>query len=149
EADEHGLDRRRTVVLGRELGRVVALERELAAMVLLGAEAEEPRHRALAVRAAHPLVRGAPRELGGFRRGAQQLAGAEQERDVHAVVDGRSGVAHVLNLRIGSRTPPHRRSADSKSLQYRSAFDSYRRIRDLAGLVYIRSMRLLVIGGTS
>jgi hypothetical protein len=63
QARQHHLDWRRPVVLRRENLGMVCLERELAAVLLLLAEPEEPFHGGLAVRAFHPLILGPPREL--------------------------------------------------------------------------------------
>ena len=68
------------------------------AMLVLLAEAGEPVDGRAAVRAVHPLAGRPPRELGGLRRVAERLAGAEQCLGVDAVVDGGVGDGHGVFL---------------------------------------------------
>ena len=85
--DEHQLDRRRALVLrGEDLG-MVGVEREfrLVAM-LLAPRPKKPFDGGTAVRAVHPFAARAPLESRGLRGLGQRLAGAEQRRDVDAVV---------------------------------------------------------------
>src|SRR6202035_1129203 len=64
---------------------VVDVELIGGAVPLLAAEAGEPGHGGLAVRAGAPGAAGPPGELGGFWRGGQRVAGVEQGLHVHAV----------------------------------------------------------------
>jgi hypothetical protein len=74
---------------------VVGVEAERLPVLLLLAEAEEALDRRVAVCPVLPGVRGAPLELGRFRRGAQRLAGGEQGFDVDPVVHGGAGDRHT------------------------------------------------------
>ena len=94
EADEHELDGRGAVVLGREALGVVDVEAEGAAVLLLGAEPAEALDGAVAVGAPLPGATRPPLELGGIGRTGQGVAGIEQGLDVHAVVDGAVGHGH-------------------------------------------------------
>src|SRR5690606_31465999 len=95
ERDEHVLDRRRAVVLGRENLRMVRVVAERGPVRLLRAEPEEAVHDGTAVRAANPFARRAPleaRRLGCFR---ESLPCAEQRFDVDAVIGLDCGDVHV------------------------------------------------------
>ena len=105
QAHEQELDGRRRQVLGREDLRMVGLVAEDRLVVVIGAEAAVLLDRRLAVRAAQPLVRRPPGELGGLRRVGQGVAGVEQRCDVDSVVRCRLGRAHHRLLIEGWRGP--------------------------------------------
>ncbi len=77
EADEHELDRRGAVVLGREDLGVVGIEGELGPVFLLLAEAEVSLDGRVTVGAVLPLAGRTPLEPGALGRRGQCLTGAE------------------------------------------------------------------------
>ncbi len=95
---EDQLDRRGTLVLGREDLRVVGIEVERALVVLFLAQAEEALDGRAAVGAVHPFAGRSPLELRGVGRRGQRLAGIKQCLDIDAVVDGVLGFTHGMLL---------------------------------------------------
>ena len=86
QARQHDLDRRRRLVLGREHFRMVGFNCKALAARLLFAETEEAADGRPAMRAVHPLARGAPGELRGLGGRVQRLAGTEQCLHIDTVV---------------------------------------------------------------
>ena len=71
--------------------RMVGVERERGLVDVLLAQAGEPGHGRAAVRAAHPLGRRTPGELGGLGHADECVAGGGEGRAVDTVVDGLVG----------------------------------------------------------
>src|SRR5262245_29715834 len=66
---------------------MIGLEAEALLVLLIAAEAKEPFHVGLGVRAVDPVARRLPPKLGALGRGRQRFARGEQRLDVDAVVD--------------------------------------------------------------
>src|SRR5690606_11473326 len=98
EPREHDLHRRRTLVLGGKNFRVVGIEPERGAVLLLLAEAEEALYSGCAVRSVDPVTGCAPRELRRLGRLGQGFPRAQQCFDVDSVVDGSLGGFHWVLL---------------------------------------------------
>src|SRR5713101_2400813 len=94
ETHEHVLDRRGAVVRRCEDLRMIGVEHELGAVVLLVAEAEEALDDRPAVRAVLPFTGRPPLEFCGRRVLSECLAGAEQGVDIDTVVDWGVGSGH-------------------------------------------------------
>jgi hypothetical protein len=98
QADEHVLDRRRTLVLDAKHFGMIGVVAEFRLVRLLGAEPKKLCTVEWLWRAVDPGARGAPLELCGLRCIRERLAGAEQRLHVDAVIDlgcSHFGCGHV------------------------------------------------------